>query len=298
MINLFQYIDLFLEADYILDNTVMGEQLEVALDLMRRLPPQRIDKNLADLLDLLPDCVEDLLSSVDQPLRMLQDSETGKFFLLCDYNRDGDSYRSPWSNKYYPEQIEGNFPNERLRELEIETHQAFDQYREMYYEGGISSVYLWDQGIPNQGFAGVILIKNYCDESKRIKGCWDSIHVFEAAEKDGSRSVHYKLISTVMLWLETSKKNSGTMNLGGSLTRQIELDAQVTDLSSHIPNIGKLVEDMENKIRNTLNEIYFGKTNSILNGLRSLSSLSDQRQQDALRSDLANALQKRRNEHN
>lgn len=276
----------------------MGEQLEVALDLMRRLPPQRIDKNLADLLDLLPDCVEDLLSSVDQPLRMLQDSETGKFFLLCDYNRDGDSYRSPWSNKYYPEQIEGNFPNERLRELEIETNQAFDQYREMYYEGGISSVYLWDQGMPNQGFAGVILIKNYCDESKRIKGCWDSIHVFEAAEKDGSRSVHYKLISTVMLWLETSKKNSGTMNLGGSLTRQIELDAQVTDMSSHIPNIGKLVEDMENKIRNTLNEIYFGKTNSILNGLRSLSSLSDQRQQDALRTDLANALQKRRNEHN
>lgn len=276
----------------------MSDQLEVALDLMRRLPPQRIDKSLADLLDLLPDCVEDLLSSVDQPLRMLQDSETGKFFLLCDYNRDGDSYRSPWSNKYYPDQIEGNFPNERLRELEIETNQAFDQYREMYYEGGISSVYLWDQGMPNQGFAGVILIKNYCDESKRIKGCWDSIHVFEAAEKDGSRAVHYKLISTVMLWLETTKKNSGTMNLGGSLTRQIELDAQVTDLSSHIPNIGKLVEDMENKIRNTLNEIYFGKTNSILNGLRSLSSLSDQKQQDALRTDLANALQKRRNEQN
>lgn len=274
----------------------MGEQLDVALDLMRRLPPQRIDKSLADLLDLLPDCVEDLLSAVDQPLRVLQDKEKGKFFLLCDYNRDGDSYRSPWSNKYYPEQIEGNFPNERLRELEIEINQAFDQYREMYYEGGISSVYLWDQDMPNQGFAGVILIKNYCDESKRIKGCWDSIHVFEAAEKDGSRSVHYKLISTVMLWLETSKKNSGTMNLGGSLTRQIELDAQVTDLSSHIPNIGKLVEDMENKIRNTLNEIYFGKTNSILNGLRSLSSLSDQRQQDALRTDLANALQKRRNE--
>ena len=86
------------------------------------------------------------------------------------------------------------------------------------------------------------------------------------------------------------------MNLGGSLTRQNELDAQITDMSSHIANIGKLVEDMENKIRNTLNEIYFGKTNSILNGLRSLSPLSDQKQQEALRTDLANALQRRRNE--
>lgn len=274
----------------------MGDQLENALNLMRRLPPQRIDKSLNDLLDLLPDYVEDLLSSVDQPLRTLQDSENGKSFLLCDYNRDGDSWRSPWSNKYYPEQIEGNFPNERLRQLEIETNQAFDQYRELYFEGGNSSVYLWDQDMPNQSFAGVILIKNFCDESKKIKGCWDSIHVFEAVEKDGSRLVHYKLISTVMLWLETNKKNSGTMNMGGSLTRQIEQDSQVTDMSSHIPNIGRLVEDMENKIRNTLNEIYFGKTNSILNGLRSLAPLSDQKQQDALRTDLANALQKRRNE--
>lgn len=274
----------------------MSDQLVYALNLMRRLPPQRINKSLSDLLDLLPDHVEDLLQAVDQPLDMRQDSETGKAFLICDYNRDGDSYRSPWSNKYYPDQVDGNFPNERLRKLEIEINQAFDQYREMYFEGGTSSAYIWEPDTPNQSFAGVILIKNYCDESKKIKGCWDSIHVFEASEKDGGRTVHYKLISTVMLWLETNKISSGTMNLGGSLTRQIEQDAQVTDLSSHIPHIGKLVEDMENKIRNTLNEIYFGKTNSILNGLRSLSPLSDQKQQDALRTDLANALQRRRAE--
>lgn len=272
----------------------MGDELDYALDLMRRLPPQKIDKSLADLLDLLPDHVEDLLSKIDQPLRMLQDSETGKYFLLCDYNRDGDSWRSPWSNKYYPEQIEGNFPSERLRQLEIEANQAFNQYREMYFEGGTSSVYLWDQDKPNQNFDGVILIKNFCDEAKKIKGCWDSIHVVQATENDGSRTVHYKLISTVMLWLETNKKNSGTMNLGGSLTRQIELDAQVTDMSSHIANIGRLVEDMENKIRNTLNEIYFGKTNMILNGLRSLAPLSDQKQKEALKFDLESALQRRK----
>ena len=183
----------------------MGEQLEHALDLMRRLPPRKIDESLNDLIDLLPDHADDLLSSVDQPLREALDSENGKIYLLCDYNRDGDSHRSPWSNKYYPEQVEGNFPNERLRQLEIEANQAFDQYREMYFEGGTSSVYLWDQD-GTQGFAGVILIKNNCDEAKKIKGCWDSIHVFEAAEKDGCRMAHYKLISTVMLWLETNKK--------------------------------------------------------------------------------------------
>jgi len=30
-----------------------------------------------------------------------------------------------------------------------------------------------------------------------------------------------------MLWLQTTKPGSGTMNLGGSLTRQVEQDAQV-----------------------------------------------------------------------
>ena len=40
-------------------------------------------------------------------------------------------------------------------------------------------------------------------------------------EKSGGRSAHYKLTSTVMLWLQTSKQDSGTMNLGGSLTRQV-----------------------------------------------------------------------------
>ena len=40
-------------------------------------------------------------------------------------------------------------------------------------------------------------------------------------EKSSGRSAHYKLTSTAMLWLQTSKAGSGTMNLGGSLTRQV-----------------------------------------------------------------------------
>jgi len=36
----------------------------------------------------------------------------------------------------------------------------------------------------------------------------------------------------------------------------------------HIANIGLMVEEMENKMRSTLNEIYFGKTKDIVNDLR------------------------------
>ena len=45
--------------------------------------------------------------------------------------------------------------------------------------------------------------------------------------------------------------------------------------------------------RNTLNEIYFGKTRDIVNGLRSVLPLADEKQQQELRKDLINALAKK-----
>ena len=58
----------------------------------------------------------------------------------------------------------------------------------------------------------------------------------------------YFIIHT-LFYLQTNREGSGTMNLGGSLTRQVEQDAPVSEASPHIANIGRMVEDMENKIR-------------------------------------------------
>ena len=82
----------------------------------------------------------------------------GRMYLLCDYNRDGDSYRSPWSNKYSPPLDDDVFyPSDSLRALEVEANELFDIYRDLYYEGGgTSSVYLWDL---DNGFAGCFAIK-------------------------------------------------------------------------------------------------------------------------------------------
>ena len=71
---------------------------------------------------------------------------------------------------------------DQLRQLEIEMNQAFDQYRELYYDGGVCSVYLWETGKENtSSFAGSILFKKAGDGSQKIKGCWDSIHIFEVS---------------------------------------------------------------------------------------------------------------------
>ncbi len=84
----------------------------------------------------------------------------GRNYLVCDYNRDGDSHRSPWSNHYFPPLEDGFVPSEKLRAMEIEFNELFDAYRELYFEGGTSSVYLWDL---EQGFAGCFLIKKSKD---------------------------------------------------------------------------------------------------------------------------------------
>nr|CAX69888.1 F-actin capping protein subunit beta [Schistosoma japonicum] len=206
------------------------DPLSCVMDLMRRLPPQKIDHTLVDIISLTPEHCEDILSSVDQPLKIARDVHADRDYLLCDYNRDGDSYRSPWSNTYDPPLEDGAMPSESLRKREMEMNTAFDQYREMYYEGGISSVYLWDM---EQGFAGVILIKKTGDV-KLAGGCWDSIHVIDVVEKPSAKVSLYNLTSTVMLWLQTQCESAGYFNLGGSLTRSRKLELPVGD--SGVPN--------------------------------------------------------------
>ena len=109
----------------------------------------------------------------------------------------------------------------------------------------------------------------------KSSGSWDSIHVFAAFDR--ARTSHYKLTSTVILSLGSSGDADpalGSMDLSGNLVRQVEQDHPVDDDTSHIVNVGKMVEDNELKMRNLLQEVYFGKAKDIVGDLRSLPPLS------------------------
>jgi capping protein (actin filament) muscle Z-line, beta len=145
----------------------MADPFDAALDLLRRLNPKDTSLNVQRLCNLAPSLTEDLLESVDVPLSIKRCSKTGREFLCCDYNRDGDSWRSPWSNEFEPPlEDEGVKPSERVRKVEEKCNEAFDVYRELYYEGGVSSVYLWDV---DEGFAGCVLLKKceFCGPFRR-----------------------------------------------------------------------------------------------------------------------------------
>lgn len=146
------------------------KKLHCALDLFRRLPPSQIDTNLSFVSELLDsDTSDELLQTVDTPLKIGTDTEVKKDYLLCDYNRDGDSYRSPYTNKYFPAVDDGVTPSESLRKMEMEANDIFQLYTEAYFEGGLSryvirymlcsfyfSVYFWEV---EGGFAACVLIK-------------------------------------------------------------------------------------------------------------------------------------------
>ncbi|ROW11531.1 hypothetical protein VMCG_01342 [Cytospora schulzeri] len=272
------------------------DPFDSALDLLRRLNPKHTQRNLDYIIRLAPDLTEDLLSSVDQPLVVKLCKQSGRDYLLCDYNRDGDSYRSPWSNQFDPPLDEGGpggvgaggndgagegaVPGERVRKMEVKANEAFDVYRELYYEGGVSSVYLWNL---DDGFAGVVLLKKSSPSGGSSSGVWDSIHVFEASER--GRTTSYRMTSTVMLSLAANSNTTlGDLDLSGNMTRQIEQELPVESDESHIANIGRLVEDMELKMRNLLQEVYFGKAKDVVGDLRSVGSLSEgQRDRDTQR---------------
>ena len=100
-------------------------------DLLRRLDPKHTSKNVDRICTLVPDLTEDLLSSVDQPLETRRCKKSGRDYLLCDYNRDGDSYRSPWSNEFDPPISDGTVPSEKVRKMEEKANEAFDIYRDL-----------------------------------------------------------------------------------------------------------------------------------------------------------------------
>ncbi|KAK9134384.1 hypothetical protein Syun_013714 [Stephania yunnanensis] len=180
-----------------------------------------------------------------------------------------EKMRSPWSNKYHPFLEDGNLPSPELRKLEIEANEVFAIYCDQYYEGGISSVYMWEDD--NESFVGCFLIKKDGSKSGQGRrgylqeGSWDAIHVIEVGPEEEGTS-RYCLTSTVMLSLMTDAESSGTFSLSGSIRRQMNMDLSVAD--GHLCNMGRMIEEMESKLRNSLNQVYFGKTREMVCTLR------------------------------
>jgi len=247
--------------------------LTSALNLMRRMPPSSVENSLAGLIELVPDLTEELLNHVDQPLKLQQDTKASRPFILCDYNRDGDSYRSPWSNSYFPAAEDNVVPAPALRKLEMEANDIFDTYRKLYFDTGTSSVYFFSTDKDekdSKNFGSCWLIHKEVKEKEMESGWWNSIHVFECNEQ--KKGVYeYKLTTTVMVSMGMRNQLVGEVDLSGSMTSQETKQLPFTEANGHIANMGRMLEDMELKVRNAIEGIYIQKTREVINGMRVVS---------------------------
>lgn len=213
----------------------MEENLKIqnCIQLMMKLPIIRNDDNITAISNLIyedDDLLNEYLQKVDNRCDICTEDSQGEF-LKCEYNRDGDSYRSPFSNKYYPTTEDARYPGKELRELETKFNKIFQAYTRAYYSSAaISSVYIWELGSKiEEGFAVAALVKNIVNLSKEVDtGVWDSNNIInvtfnEETDENGKPriKVNYKLTTSVVLQMKFDHTICGKVSLAGTVSRQV-----------------------------------------------------------------------------
>jgi capping protein (actin filament) muscle Z-line, beta len=245
-------------------------KLNSCFQISKKIPVSQIEitiENISKLLINNNDINSEFLQKSEHPLPICKEDSLGEF-IKSEFNNEGDSYRSPWSNRYFPDVELPKYPPSELRELEIIFNRLFKEYTRLYYgDKAVSSVYIWEQGESiESGFSCALLVKNF---ALNYEGEWDTINVvnvkfYKEKEKNVERiKVFYKLNSTVIFKINI--KSMG-VNLSGSLSKQIEENHYIKSYLEndfHIEKIGKLVETCENNLKNQIDEIYMKKTTEV-----------------------------------
>lgn len=261
------------------------DKLESCINISRLMPISKLEQNINAVSTLIyndDEVLENFLQKVDQPL--IVRPEDGRF-VCCEYNRDGDSYRNPNTNKYYPPLGDGKYPPEPLRQLETKLNQIFRVYTNFYYSNqALSSVYCYeldsnndnvhDNTTPSKNFVVAVLIKHKLEDSSKIdSGVWDASNlVIVTINPEGQRKVKYKLISNVNVYLNFLKEKKTKIAIGGSMTKESSSEYDITNVNVddqyHVEKIGTLIEDLETRIREEIEVIYFKKTTEIIDAAR------------------------------
>jgi capping protein beta len=205
-----------------MDNKI---KLQDCVSLLKKLPVAKFDDTITALSNIIYDedkLLNEFLQKCDNRIE-IQNGEDE--FIKSEYNRDGDSYRSPNTNKYYPPSSDATYPSTEYREFEIKLNTIFNLYTKQYYSPStICSAYVWGLGEDiSDGFAVAVLIKNKLDVENNIDNAnWDSINILNITfSGENEKTVLYKLTSSINLTMHFRHSICGQVNLSGTLCRQV-----------------------------------------------------------------------------
>lgn len=202
-------------------------------------------------------------------------------FIQCEFSKDGESYRSPWSNKYFPPLESNKMLPKELRELEEKINQLFKLYLKIYYnEKALSSAYIifQDEQI-TYGFNCYVYIKGKPINSELLKDesflestNIISVKFMQERSNDPNKKkikVIYKTNTIFLFKLEFKNLENcafnGTKNCDCTKTTYVN---NFFDYESHLKHIGESIEENEGKLRLRLEEIDLGKNNYICKEIR------------------------------
>lgn len=216
-----------------------------------------------------PDTLQEILQKVfDFPLKSAEDTMAdNKRFLLCEFNRHLESYRSPFSNSYIPPHA-GEEPriSDSLLTFEKHANEVWDTYTDLYYgKGAIGSVYV--KPLAGVSFLACFLVQNNVQGDERLNsGQWNSGHIVQIG-KISKGTAKYKIRSSISIAMEPSNDTC----LSGQLCRDIEKTHEVNEqnsLANHLENVGKMIESIEIDLRSSLESVHIPKTQQVLENIR------------------------------
>ena len=254
---------------------------EAGFDLLRHVPPKDIEERLFDILDLNPDLTDDLISSVDIPLRTEQDDK-GLQFIKCDYNRDGDSYRSPHTNTYYPPIPDGQSIPKNLREIEEAANKGFASFVRLFYgPEAVFSAYCFETPEAEFGF-GFFVSKSLSDTTQNgvpVNGWISSSDVFTISKVDKTQ-FEYSMVSSVLIELQTQVKNADPLVISGGLSSRVSKSLEAKGNIQHLINCGTMIEENAANFFEKIKGYYISKMQEILSNIKITNTINPQ---DALR---------------
>ena len=197
-------------------------------------------------------------------------------FIESEYNKDKNSYRSPWSNTYFPKIETNNFLPNELRLLEEKINMLIKLYLKIYYNPNtISSSYIFlTSSSFSHGFNCCVMIESKFNNHEELdeNSFLDSTNIINVKfmkERDREESKAVYTTNTTFLF-KLKMKNSecefnGTENCENKKTAYISENNKV---NTHLENIGRSIEENETKLRLKLDKIYLEKNKYILNEIR------------------------------
>ena len=219
------------------------------------------------------------------PLKMrINTSDPLGPFIESEHNKDGDSYRSPWCNKYFPDKESNKHLPKELRLLEEKINELIKLYLKLYYSpDAISSAYITyqDESISN-GFNCAVMISSKINNDK-INEKLDEQSFLESTSiinvkfmkergKDLTKENIKVIYRTNTSFLFKIKfKFFDECEFNGNECCDSNLYTYINDyfdMKTHLEFIGKSVEQNEAKLRMRLDESLLKRNNFICNEIR------------------------------